>query len=90
MKPVRFHRAFDKHYKKRIAPKLNVMEAFAKRYALFLSGERGRPLDDHPLTGSKFGKRAFSITGDIRVIYEETADAIIFLDIGTHAQVYDK
>ena len=34
------------------------------------------------------GKRAFSITADIRVIYIETDDAIIFVDFGSHAQVY--
>ncbi len=89
MKPVRFHRKFDKHYAKRIAPKPKLKQTYAQRYVLFAAGERGRPLDDHSLTGNMIGKRAFSITGNSRVIYEETDEAIIFLDIGTHAQMYE-
>lgn len=36
------------------------------------------------------GKRAFSVTGDMRIIFEEFDDyvLVIMLDIGTHAQVY--
>jgi mRNA-degrading endonuclease YafQ of YafQ-DinJ toxin-antitoxin module len=30
------------------------------------------------------GKRAFSIAGDVRVVYEETDEAYIFLDVGSH------
>jgi addiction module RelE/StbE family toxin len=56
--------------------------------ALFAQGVRDTPLNDHPLTGSMTGKRAFSITSDIRVIYIETDEAFVFVDIGTHAQVY--
>ncbi len=62
---------------------------FEERLMLFMAGKRGRPLDDHPLTGNMIGRRSFSITGDIRVIYQETTEATIFLDIGRHAQVYE-
>lgn len=55
---------------------------------MFLAGQRGTPLNDHALSGNLQGKRAFSITGDIRVIYVELEDRLIFLDIGTHNQVY--
>lgn len=34
------------------------------------------------------GKRAFWITGDIRVVYRVRGDTVYFLDIGTHNQVY--
>lgn len=88
MKPVVFHRNFEKHYKQRIQPQQKLSGQFGERYKLFLAGERGKPLDDHALSGSLQGRRAFSITGDIRVIYIELADKIIFLDIGTHSQVY--
>ncbi|QQS19854.1 type II toxin-antitoxin system mRNA interferase toxin, RelE/StbE family [Candidatus Saccharibacteria bacterium] len=88
MRPVIFHRNFEKHYKQRIKPQQKLSEQFRERYKLFLAGERGKPLDDHALSGSLQGRRAFSITGDVRVIYIEQADKIIFLDIGTHSQVY--
>jgi addiction module RelE/StbE family toxin len=55
---------------------------------LFIQGVRERPINDHPLTGNMDGRRAFSITADVRVVYIETEDAFVFLDIGTHAQVY--
>lgn len=61
---------------------------FMKRLERFKKGERDQPLNDHALTGDLKGKRAFSITGDVRVVYEETAEVITFLDIGTHNQVY--
>lgn len=88
MKPIRRNKQFEKHFKKRIAGREKLDSQFTARLASFIAGERGRPLDDHPLTGAMAGKRAFSITGDIRVIYVETEDEIIFLDVGTHAQVY--
>lgn len=89
MKPIRFHKMFDKHYVKRIKPYDNLTKAYQGRYELFLRGIRGYPLYDHALSGTMAGKRSFSIAGDIRVIYQETAEAIIFLDIGSHSQVYE-
>lgn len=88
MKPVVFHRNFEKHYEKRIKPQQKLVGQFTERYKLFLMSERGKPLDDHALSGGLQGRRAFSITGDVRVIYIELADQIIFLDVGTHSQVY--
>ena len=88
MKPIGFHRNFEKHYKQRIQPQPKLAGQFGERYKLFLSGERGKPLDDHALSGNLQGRRAFSVTGDIRVVYIELDDQIIFLDIGTHSQVY--
>jgi mRNA-degrading endonuclease YafQ of YafQ-DinJ toxin-antitoxin module len=55
---------------------------------MFIAGQRGAPLYDHHLTGDLQGRRAFSITGDVRVVYIEFKDKIIFLDVGTHNQVY--
>lgn len=88
MKRVIFHRTFEKHYIKRVKSTPNLVKQFEQRYSLFLAGERGYPLDDHPLTKKLAGKRSFSVAGDIRVIYVETDNEVIFLDIGTHNQVY--
>jgi len=88
VKPVRRHRNFEKNFRKRIAPNPKLLLQFEDRLELFLSGFRGYPLDDHSLSGKLIGKRAFSVAGDIRVIYEELEDSIIFIDIGTHNQVY--
>ena len=34
------------------------------------------------------GQRAFSINEEYRVVYLEKTDEYIFLNVGTHAQVY--
>lgn len=89
MKPIRLTKDFDKSYKKRIAPKSNLRGAYITRVTSFQAGKRDEPLNDHPLKGKMRGKRAFSITGDVRVVYEETKEAYIFLDVGSHNQVYN-
>ncbi|MHB1864946.1 MAG: type II toxin-antitoxin system RelE/ParE family toxin [Candidatus Saccharimonadales bacterium] len=89
MKPIRLSKYFEKSYKNRIAPIENMRNAYIARVSAFQAGERGRPLYDHALKGKLKGKRAFSIAGDVRVVYEETKEAIIFLDIGSHNQVYN-
>lgn len=88
MKPVRRHKIFEKHFRQRITPHHKLIAQFEDRFALFMQGERGYPLDDHPLYGKLKGKRAYSVAGDIRVVYLETDEEILFLDIGSHSQVY--
>jgi addiction module RelE/StbE family toxin len=89
MKPIRLSKYFDKSYKKRIAPIENMRSAYMARVSAFQAGKRGQPLNDHALKGKLKGKRAFSIAGNVRVVYEETDEAIIFLDVGSHNQVYN-
>lgn len=88
MKPVRRHRIFEKHFRNRILPHQKLVSLFEKRLALFLQGVRDYPLDDHPLSGTMKGLRAYSIGGDLRVVYRETTSEYEFLDVGTHNQVY--
>ncbi len=88
MKTIDLHRKFEKNFARRILHDRKLLKAYDERFLLFARGHRGTPLNDHALTGTLVGKRSFSITGDIRVIYEETDDTITFLDIGTHSQLY--
>ncbi len=88
MKPIKRDRTFEKHFKQRISSHAKLVNQFKERLAQFMTGELGYPLHDHALTGKLAGKRAFSVAGDIRVIYVELEDSIVFLDIGTHNQVY--
>ena len=64
-----------------------------------MKDRRNSILNDHKLVGRLEGTKAFNITGDIRVIYVEAWDTsyayvevgknhFIFLDIGTHPQIY--
>lgn len=89
MKPIRFNKTFEKNYKKRVLADPKLSKLFDICYEAFASGQRDYPLNDHALKGKLKGKRAFSVANDIRIVYEETDDAFIFLDIGSHNQVYN-
>jgi addiction module RelE/StbE family toxin len=87
VKQVKRDRTFEKHFKERISPNSQLVDQFKDSLELFIEG-RLSFLDDHALHGKLAGKRAFSVAGDMRVIYVELDDVIVFLDIGSHDQVY--
>lgn len=84
---VVLQKSFDKRYKK-LAPKLKIKVDSA--LAAFKENPFDPSLKNHALKGSMKGKRAFSVTGDVRVIFEEHDDyfLVLILDVGTHPQVY--
>jgi addiction module RelE/StbE family toxin len=88
MKQIKRDKTFEKHFKQRIRPNDKLVRRFKERLQLFMNGELGYPINDHALHGKLEGKRAFWVAGDLRIIYIETANFIIFLDIGSHSQVY--
>ena len=88
MKPIQRDKNFDKHFKVRILPNQNLVNQFELRLTMFMSGVRGKPINDHGLKGKKRTFRSWSVNGDIRVVYRETEEYYEFLDIGSHNQVY--
>lgn len=88
MKPIIYRKQFKKNLQKRISPNTKLVKQFEQRLKLFAEGARDYPLDDHALVGTMKGLRAFSIGGDLRVVYQETNEHYEFLDIGSHNQVY--
>jgi len=87
---IYFTKDFKKTYQKRIQSNKNLVRRFEKRYDLFESDPTNLILKDHELAGKLQGHRAFSVTGDIRVVYYIFEDICYFIDIGTHNQVYGK
>lgn len=86
---IKFHPRFKKAYKTRIAQNQKLVHQTEERIALFKSNRKNSTLKDHSLSGAKRGLRAFSITGDIRIVYIPISEEeVIFIDIGTHNQVY--
>ena len=73
--------------KNELVPNKQLVNQFKDCPELFIEGKLNL-LDDHALRGKLTGKRAFSVTDDIRDIYTELNDVIVFLDIGNHGQVY--
>ena len=88
MKPIKRDKTFEKHFKQRISSNEKLKKQFKERLSMFMAGALGYPLRDHALAGKLTGKRAFSVAGDIRVIYVELEDVIVFLDIGIQNQLY--
>lgn len=56
---------------------------------LFKKNSKDTRLGNHKLTGKMAGQYAFSITDDIRIVYEITGkNTVRFLAIGSHDKVY--
>lgn len=84
---IQFHQHFEKQFKK-LTPVLRkkVQAALAQ----FLRNPHDPHLRNHELKGALTGKRAFWVTGDVRVIFEVHGDYIVVmvLGVGTHSQMY--
>lgn len=85
---VHYHNNFIKSYEKRILHNVVLDSKFKDRLKLFIENSQTSILKDHALKGAKLNYRSFSVTGDVRVIYEKVNDGILLHDIGTHNQVY--
>lgn len=91
MVSVIFRKSFRHCYDLRIRPNTKLHDRFLERLKLFCKDHGNPTLHDHPLMGKMSKNRAFSITGDVRVIYRVVDDEVVeFFNIGTHDQVYEK
>jgi len=79
---------YHKNFKKRFGNNPKIKKQYNKRLRLFIDNPKHPLLQDHPLRGERLTLRVFSITGDVRVVYTQLGRRVIFLDIGTHNQVY--
>jgi len=86
---IELHPDFRKSYRKRIKNNSKLVTKTKGRIKLFRDNSSNPALKDHTLKGSNNNIRAFSITGDFRIIYKRVSkDHVLFLDIGSHNQVY--
>lgn len=80
------HKNFKKKYKKLLKGEQN---KFKERRNLFLREPSHPQLNDHALHGDLSNYRSFSITGDLRVYYEQVEEGVVlFTDIDTHSNLY--
>lgn len=83
---IHFHHYFDKRFAKLSA---KVQKRAAERIKLFSTYPFNELLNNHALIGKYLGCRSINITGNFRAIYEPVSeDAALFIDIGTHSQLY--
>ena len=85
---INYTQNFLKNYKKRIVNNKNLDKKFQERLQLFLVNQKSSLLKIHKLVGAKKNLYAFSVTGDIRVIYYQEGRTLFLVDIGSHNQVY--
>ncbi|PIR54701.1 hypothetical protein COU74_04950 [Candidatus Peregrinibacteria bacterium CG10_big_fil_rev_8_21_14_0_10_36_19] len=73
---------------------MKTQKLFIKKLELFIDDEYSPSLKTHKLKGKRKNEFAFSITDDIRAIYEKLTRkekeilVFTFLDIGGHNKVY--
>lgn len=82
---VIFKKQFEKRFKK-LSPKLK--EQFYERLELLLRDKFNRTLNNHSVGFAYPDCRSINITGDCRAIFQETEDAIVFVLVGTHPELY--
>ncbi len=77
---------FERQYKKLHR---KTQKQFAERLKLFLSNKNHPLLHVHSLAGEYKGLFSFNVSGDIRVIYDDSYDdTIILVSIGSHSELY--
>lgn len=85
---IKYHKEFSKNYQKRVGSNLKLILKFQVTLKQFIENPTNPALKDHKLIGRLGSYRAFSVTGDIRVVYKIVGDELWLYDIGTHNQVY--
>ncbi|HUY69475.1 MAG TPA: type II toxin-antitoxin system mRNA interferase toxin, RelE/StbE family [Candidatus Tyrphobacter sp.] len=83
---IRFHRNFEKQYKKFSA---KTKAKIRERLSLFLRDEFDPILNNHPLRGKYGGYRSINISGDLRAVYKLSDQEIrVFVAVATHNTLY--
>ena len=85
---IKYHKEFSKNYQKRVSSNPKLVLKFQVTLKQLTEESTNPVLKDHKLVGKLSNYRAFSITGDIRVVYKIVGDELWLYDIGTHNQVY--
>ena len=84
---IKVHRIFNKQFKK--LPQ-RIKDKTEKTIQVFSKDPRHPSLKNHALTGAMKDLRAISVTGNIRIVFQEFDNyiVVIFLSIGGHDKVY--
>ena len=82
---VRFHKTFRKKFRK-LPPK--VQERFYARLRIFITDKFDPRLHNHSVDRAFDNCHCSNVTGDYHAIFYENSGEIIFIAIGTHAELY--
>ena len=79
-------RRFDKQFKKQSK---KIKKEFERRISIFVQGNNDPVLNVHKLSGKLKNLWSFNVTGNIRVIFDNSQKGIIILvAIGSHSELY--
>ncbi len=81
-----FHKSFYKDYEK-ISRK--IQDKFWSKLELFKVNKNHKTLNNHSVDKAFTNCRSINVTGDYRAIYKQVGNLIIFINIGTHSELYD-
>ncbi|MCB9805984.1 type II toxin-antitoxin system mRNA interferase toxin, RelE/StbE family [Candidatus Nomurabacteria bacterium] len=80
------NKKFDKKVSKQ---SLEVQKELKNRIRIFAYNKNHPILKTHKLSGKLKGLWSFSVSGDIRVIFDQSQKGVIILvDIGSHSELY--
>lgn len=89
MTKMKFSGDFNSNYRKLIEDDPLLQDIIADTIKIFEKNTSDTRLHNHQLRKRMKGKWAFSVTEDIRIVYEWTGkETVRFLAIGTHEDVY--
>ena len=80
-----FHKQFKKKFEK--LP-VKVQNKFFDRLELFMRDQTHETLNNHSVDKAFLECRSINVTGDYRAIFKEKQEAVIFMAIGTHSELY--
>lgn len=82
---LQFSTLFKKRYRKL---SLAIQRKADDRISLFVSHPFHPLLNNHSVEKRFPGCRSINITGDLRAILKEAGGMVVFVNIGTHSQLY--
>jgi mRNA-degrading endonuclease YafQ of YafQ-DinJ toxin-antitoxin module len=86
---VVFSSSFERALKRRVKHNPDLEAIFIEKLGVFQKNPSDPVLRTHKLKGDLDGLRAFSVSFDLRVVFEITPEGdALFSDIGTHDEVY--
>jgi addiction module RelE/StbE family toxin len=74
--------------KQRKAAPLEIKQALRDALDLFSEDPTHPSLRNHSLTGEYAGFRSIDVTEDWRAVYREEPERFLFMELGTHSQLY--
>jgi len=82
---IRYKKRFEKDFKK-LPPK--VKEQFFDRLEIFITDKFNIILNNHSVDKAFPDCRSINVSGDYRAIFSEEDGLVIFINIGTHSELY--